>query len=161
MPRHLLPLACFALVFTACTHSDAAADAAVERCTSALRASADESDSAKAGRTVAASCAPLYKERACREGYVHAWDEQTDPAARIRILTTACSDAYCPELPAPKPALCAQPTAEQGGFAALSVRWREFQRTVLVRDLGAARAEKVLAAMSEAAEASARRARGE
>lgn len=144
-------LSCVAVALAACARPDAATDAAVERCTSALRASGEESEPGKAGRSVALACAPLYKESACREGYARAWDEQTDPAARIRILTTACSEAYCPKLPDPKPALCAQPTAEQGGFVALSERWQEFERAVLVRDLGAARAQKVLAAMGEAA----------
>lgn len=154
MPRHLLPLvvSCIAVALAACGRSDAATDVAVERCTFALRASGEESDPGAAGRSLAAACAPLYKESACREGYLRAWNEQTDPAERIRIMVAACSEAYCPKLAEPKPALCAQPSAEQGGFAALSERWQDFRRTVLVRDLGSARAEKVLAAMSEAAQ---------
>jgi len=143
--------ACIAVALGACSHDDAATDAAVGTCTSGLRASSDQSDPTTAGRSVAIACAPLYRERACREGYLRAWDEQTDPASRIRTLVDACSEAYCPKLPEPKPALCAQPSAEPGGFAALSERWQEFQRVVLVRDLGAARAETVLATMKEVA----------
>jgi hypothetical protein len=151
LPRHRPFLVLFlAAVLPVCARHDAAEDAAVDTCTSALRASGDEADPTAAGRSVAVACAPLYEERACREGYRRAWDEQTDPSQRIRILVDACSAAYCPKLAEPRPALCAQPSAEHGGFVALSERWQEFQGVVLVRDLGAARAEKVLAAMKEA-----------
>ena len=115
----------------------------------AVRASDDQADATLAGRSVANACAPLFEEPSCREGYVLAWDERTSPASRIGVLVDACSAAYCPKLGEPRPALCMHRATQ---LAPLSEQWQEFQRAALTRDQGAARAERVLAAMKASGE---------
>ena len=141
----------FAAASAGCERHGAAVatDAAVDTCIAAVRASADEADATLAGRGVATACAPLFAEPACREGFATAWAETTSPAERTRILVEACTAAYCPKLDAPKPALCAAPAETP---TARSEQWHAFQRVVLTRDLGAPRADRVLAEMAAAAE---------
>jgi hypothetical protein len=62
-------------------------------------------------------------------------------------MMDACCAAYCPKLDDPKPTLC---TAEAADVSGRSTQWRQFQQAVLTRDLGSARADRVLAAMTEA-----------
>jgi hypothetical protein len=149
--RGPLVLAAASLVAAGCERcgSVGASDAAVDTCITTVRASADESDATVAGRRVATACAPLFAEPACREGFAAAWAESTSPAERTRVLVEACTAAYCPKLEAPRPVLCTAPAETP---SARSEQWRAFQRVVLTRDLGAARADRVLAEMTAAAE---------
>lgn len=130
-----------------CGRSNGAKDAAVVTCVAAVQASGDQADSTSAGKKLAAACAPLFEESACREGYAKAWADSTSEADRARVMMDACCAAYCPKLDEPKPTLC---TAEAADVSGRSEQWRQFQRVVLTRDLGPARADRVLAAMTEA-----------
>src|SRR2546426_716567 len=94
------------LVSIASCKRDDGKDAILARCIPAMVQSANEDDPYRAGKSVADACAPLYSEPGCRKGWADAWAEGTDPSQRIRVLTNACRDAYCPKLPEPKPALC-------------------------------------------------------
>lgn len=90
---------------------------------------------------VSAACAPLYKEAACRDAMVR-FDEPP-PAQRSRAVLSACAKAYCGELPAPKPSVCAHPDnvpEDQEQFIA----WNELRQAILEHDLGAAAARRVL-----------------
>jgi hypothetical protein len=130
-----------------CGRSSRAKDAAVETCIAAVRASGDQADSTLAGKKVASACAPLFEEEACREGYTKAWADSTSEAERVGIMMDACCAAYCPKIDDPKPTTC---TAEAADVSGRSTQWRQFQQAVLTRDLGPARADRVLAAMTEA-----------
>lgn len=142
-------LATFAAVVFAggCHRADAQKDAAVESCVSAVHAADSEADAGAAGKAMAAACAPLFSEAGCRDGYIRAFSDQTAPSDRARLLTNACESAYCPKLE-PKPSLC---VGESTDLATLSQQWKDFQKAVLTRDLGAARAERVFDAMEESA----------
>ena len=90
---------------------------------------------------VSAACAPLYKQAACRDAMVR-FDEPP-PAQRSRAVLSACAKAYCAELPAPKPAVCARPDnvpEDQEQFIA----WNELRQAILEHDIGAAAARRVL-----------------
>jgi hypothetical protein len=146
--RALAPVVLVALSLAACSRNGLAHDA-VDTCVTAVRAGGDEPDSTLAGRNVATACAPLFAEPACREGFATAWAESTSPAERTRILVDACTAAYCPKLDAPKPDLCVAPAED---FVTRARQWQSFQKVVLTRDLGAPRAERVLAEMAAAGE---------
>jgi hypothetical protein len=125
-------------------------DAVLARCIPAVEQSAQEDDPYRAGKNISDACAPLYSEPACRKGWADAWAEGTDPTQRIRILTTACRDAYCPKLAEPKPALC---DGTELTILTIAPRWNEFNRAIITRELGEARAQRYLAAVSAAADA--------
>jgi hypothetical protein len=89
---------------------------------------------------VSRACAPLYKEAKCRDAMMR-FDEPP-PEARSATVFQACARAYCPVLPAPKPAACAntdQVPEEQW------VAWSELRQAILTRELGADGAQRVLA----------------
>ncbi|HEX6836778.1 MAG TPA: hypothetical protein VF334_09410 [Polyangia bacterium] len=90
---------------------------------------------------VSAACAPLYKQPACRDAMVHF--DAPPPAERSRTVLAACAKAYCGELPAPKPSVCANPDnvpEDQQQFIA----WNELRDAILKHDIGATAAERVL-----------------
>jgi hypothetical protein len=122
-------------------------DAAVDHCIDVLGSSRSIEDPYARGVAMSDACAALYAERGCREAFAHAWAKDTDPSQRSRIMAEGCRDAYCPKLAAPKPAMCDE--AEPNLITAQTT-WPEFVRTVLVRDLGEERADRVLAAMKAA-----------
>ena len=90
---------------------------------------------------VSAACAPLYKQPACRDAMVR-FDEPPPPQ-RSRTVLSACAKAYCGELPAPKPSVCAHPDnvpEDEQQFIA----WNELREAILKHDIGATAAERVL-----------------
>jgi hypothetical protein len=87
----------------------------------------------------------MYSKAACRDGMRLAWSKETDPSQRLRITIEACRDAYCPELDVPKPALCTS-RSENVELPAWFAQWKEFDRIILERDLGAELASRVFAA---------------
>jgi hypothetical protein len=69
--------------------------------------------------------------------------DEPPPAQRSRTVLAACAKAYCGELPAPKPSVCAHPDnvpEDQQQFIA----WNELREAILKHDLGAAAAGRVL-----------------
>jgi hypothetical protein len=88
------------------------------------------------GRRVVETCAAMYSNAACREGMHKAWSKETDPSQRLRITLETCRDAYCPELPPPKPSLCTSLDLEHPDLARWQAQWVEFDDIVLERDLG-------------------------
>ncbi|HEX8950676.1 MAG TPA: hypothetical protein VF945_02470 [Polyangia bacterium] len=90
---------------------------------------------------VSAACAPLYRQASCRDAMVR-FDEPPPPQ-RSRTVLSACARAYCAELAAPKPSVCASPDNvpddEQQFFA-----WNELRKAILEHDIGAAAAQRVL-----------------
>jgi hypothetical protein len=84
-----------------------------------------------AAKAVWAECAPVYKAEPCRD--VHLRYQETPVPDRVRVLTDACRDAYCPLLPEPRPALC---TRRAASFSETTVLWRELDKAILQRDLG-------------------------
>jgi hypothetical protein len=75
-------------------------------------------------RAIANACADVVVEKACHDEFA-AFD--TPPDQRIAKLLEVCTRAYCPILPAPKPARCTDP---DGGVP-------EFWHAVHLFDLGA------------------------
>jgi biopolymer transport protein ExbD len=51
------------------------------------------------------------------------------PAARRRLIATACAEAHCPRLSAPKPSLCAETAAKAAGISARD--WTELHLRIL------------------------------
>lgn len=123
-------------------------DAAVDGCIAAVRGASRATDVRARTVTVARACSGIYSERACRDGYLLAAADETDPAAFARIIRERCRDAYCPLLATPKPKLC---DAGELGVAAASAAWPELVQSALVRDLGPERATRVLSEMATAA----------
>lgn len=90
---------------------------------------------------VAGACAPLYRQPACRDAMVHF--DTPPPAERSRTVLQACARAYCGELPAPKPSVCAHPDNvpdDEQQFMA----WNELREAILKHDLGPAAAARAL-----------------
>jgi hypothetical protein len=77
--------------------------------------------------------------------------EQMELAVRVVVLEPRRGRPrdVCPKLEAPKPELCTAPAETP---SARAEQWHSFQRAVLARDLGAARADRVLAEMAMAAQ---------
>ena len=90
---------------------------------------------------VSAACAPLYRQPACRDAMAHF--DTPPPPERSRAVLQACARAYCGLLPAPKPAVCADPEhvpEDQQQFMA----WNDLREAILTHDLGPAAAQRVL-----------------
>ena len=126
--------------FAACARSGSAA---VDACIAANeRALVFDKDAATGeqiadeGRHVVETCAEMYSNAACRAGMRKAWARETDPSQRLRIQLESCSDAYCPELPEPKPSLCTSLDLDHPNLDVWHAQWIEFDRVVLERDLG-------------------------
>ena len=129
---------------------DASLEAKIDACLAAQAkvgaARAQRGGPAPAGQpsdaaVVSAACAPLYKQPACRDAMAR-FDEPP-PAQRSRAVLQACARAYCGELPAPKPAVCAHPDNvpdDEQQFIA----WNELREAILAHDVGAAAARRVL-----------------
>src|SRR5260370_39862563 len=126
-----------AMSFAACGRSRRAVDdciAAHERARAFDRDAATGEQVADESRHLVETCAEMYSNAACRAGMKKAWSKETDPSQRLHIQLESCRDAYCPELPEPKPALCTSDL----GHAVLNVsqtQWVEFDEAVLERDL--------------------------
>jgi hypothetical protein len=108
----------------------------IERCIAKLNRGEAPDDPIDAARELVAACAPLYSKQACREGMFEATAKDTDPSQRMRIMLEACRDAYCPELPNPKPELCAF-TTRNTDLTRWSEIWEDFNVVILARELGA------------------------
>jgi hypothetical protein len=92
---------------------------------------------------VAAACAPLFRETACRDAHAH-FDE---PAVQLRAVTllNACRDAYCPKLAPPLPKAC-DPKAQADDPMEVFQSWHDLRTAIYRRDLGDAETERILAA---------------
>jgi hypothetical protein len=86
---------------------------------------------------VAAACAPLFREPACRQA--QADFDAPPPERRAVAVIEACARAYCPQLPAPKPSACDHlPGADEEVLGS----WVELRSAILRRDLGEAEAAR-------------------
>jgi hypothetical protein len=125
--------------FAACGRSRRAVDdciAAHERARAFDRNAATGEQIADEGRHLVVTCAEMYSNAACRAGMKKAWSKETDPSQRLRIQLESCRDAYCPELPEPKPSLCTSLDLGHPDLAVWHAQWVEFDEVVLERDLG-------------------------
>jgi hypothetical protein len=91
---------------------------------------------------VAQACAPLFANTACREAMTHFDDPPVE--ARSRTLFEACTRAYCPTLPAPRPPACDRPAADPSELVG---QWNELRETVLRREIGEEQAARVFHAV--------------
>jgi hypothetical protein len=90
---------------------------------------------------VSRGCAPLYKQPACRDAMMR-FDEPP-PERRSAAVLQACARAYCGQLGAPKPSVCANPDAVPQDEQQY-VAWNELRQAILTHDIGAAAAERAL-----------------
>lgn len=103
--------------------------ARIERCRATLAASVG----APAGQIAsiyATSCADLYAAPACAAAW-RAWPTVAIEA-RVATVALACREASCPDLPAPRPALCDAPDPDA---AAIRAGWPALHRAILAHDL--------------------------
>jgi hypothetical protein len=82
---------------------------------------------------VARACAPLYQEAGCRQAQVD-FDKPEAPQ-RVATVLQACERAYCPTLPAPKPAACNPGNPPEDGMATFTA-WNDLRAAILRRDIG-------------------------
>jgi hypothetical protein len=87
---------------------------------------------------VARACAPLYGDAACRGAMMHFDDPPIEARSRTEFET--CTKAYCPTLPAPRPAACEHPSAEPSELVA---QWNELRELILRREIGQEQAARV------------------
>jgi hypothetical protein len=80
---------------------------------------------------LARACADLYREPRCRDAMLGSHQ----PAEMASHIATACAEAYCPRLEAPRPKLC--DAGLPAGPSELMSSWRELQRRILELELGA------------------------
>jgi hypothetical protein len=67
--------------------------------------------------------------------------DEPPPEARSATVLSTCARAYCAQLPAPKPAACANPgQVPDDQWAA----WSELRLAILTRDVGQAAAQRAL-----------------
>ena len=64
-------------------------------------------------RAIADACADVVVEKPCHDEFRN---YDTPPEQRIAKLVDACARAYCPILPAPKPARCTDPSGDLASF---------------------------------------------
>jgi hypothetical protein len=93
---------------------------------------------------VAAACAPLFREPACRDAHLH-FD---DPPVEMRATTVlkACREAYCPKLGPPLPRACDPKAEDSDDPMAVFQSWHDLRTAIYRRDLGDAETERILAA---------------
>jgi len=82
---------------------------------------------------LARACADIYSEPGCAEAWRHPSPRLEE---RASAMATACRDAYCPKLPAPRPALCA--TKDLPPPVEMARQWRELQSRIIAHELGVA-----------------------
>jgi hypothetical protein len=82
---------------------------------------------------LARACADIYSEPGCSAVWRNPPEKIEELAGAI---AKACRDAYCPRLPAPRPALCA--TRQLPPPVEMSRRWRELQARIYALELGVA-----------------------
>lgn len=102
---------------------------AVAEVVAALERSASVDPAERMGELRRASAA-LYVEPRCRDAWLAA---PVDPASLVARIASECAAAYCPLLPAPKPAACTAGARDAGDMVAL---WAELQLAILTLDLG-------------------------
>ncbi len=102
----------------------------------------------EAGAMVLA-CAKLTKRAACRRASENMVNDEIAPSTKLSTLVTTCRDSYCPDLPAPRPALCDRADAGGLGPAVTKQMWAELGDAIVRHDLGAS-AEAVLDAKKRA-----------
>jgi biopolymer transport protein ExbD len=103
--------------------------AAVDRCRQGYANINPASPSVAAD--LARACADLYREPACAEAMRN---PPKDPAQFASAVSSACRDAYCPHLPAPRPGLCA--SAALPAPTELLSQWGVLQQHILAFELG-------------------------
>ena len=107
--------------------------AAVARCADAYESFVgDPERSDVAAARIAESCADLYSESACANAY-KSWSH-TPVESRAARIASACRDAYCPKLAAPKPQLCQ--STELPPPSRLLESWAELNQRILALELG-------------------------
>jgi biopolymer transport protein ExbD len=81
------------------------------------------------------ACVDIHSVRGCRE----AFDDmaKAPPSEAINILFTRCAAAYCPLLPAPRPAACDR---MPDGHADRLVAWLALEKAIVTFELGEERA---------------------
>jgi biopolymer transport protein ExbD len=103
--------------------------AAVDRCRQGYASINPASPSVAAD--LARACADLYREPACAAAMRN---PPKDPSQFASAIATACRDAYCPRLPAPRPKLCA--SADLPPPTELLPQWGVLQQHILALELG-------------------------
>lgn len=114
-------------------------DALTRACLAAIgRAREVTGNRTSAMADVLRACGSVFAAAPCREAYVRAADHP-GPGG-LQPVVDACTEAYCPRLRAPKPALC---RPEPIPAEARSAAWRALFRAMLVKDLGQANADRI------------------
>ena len=109
-------------------------DRAIRECSAGLEQAAKGHPAEALGKMLEA-CKNLYVEPRCRDAWQKiAWVSPSEKAAKLSQMIDACRVAYCPILPAPRPAIC------QGKVEDATLGWGELQLAILSYDLGADRA---------------------
>src|SRR5688572_10285288 len=90
------------------------------------------------------ACVDIHSVRGCREAY----DEiaKASPSEASNILFTRCAAAYCPLLPAPRPAAC---DIIPDGHADRLAAWLMLEQAIVVFELGPDRARQLREAAEE------------
>jgi hypothetical protein len=106
---------------------------AIASCRQAFADVAAAADIAAIVPRLFAACADLHTAPACREAWRTA--ATVPPEMRLAVAAAGCQRAYCPDLPAPRPALCEREIASLPP-SELGPAWGELERVVLTRELG-------------------------
>jgi hypothetical protein len=136
-PKNLAPPSPPAPTVSVATQ-DAGADP-IATCERGMRKAENLEQTAKA-------CAHLYARARCRAAY----ENTSDPAGYLGRVVTACATDYCPVLPAPTPAVCAELTRSGAdpqqtelsaellskGVTEIAKRWAELNRAILLSSHG-------------------------
>jgi hypothetical protein len=96
---------------------------------------------ADAFQTIAEGCADVFSRKECREAFRRAPHEPIE--GRAAFIAKGCAAAYCPHLASPVPSLC-DDRDEALAPTALAPLWAELYERILVADLGAAAAARLL-----------------
>ena len=150
----LSPLALVAVLSSAACrdatprHPDARG--AVDRCLAATGTTAPTGQAAELAARVAASCAELYVEQACRDAHlalakVGGGPTSPDWIASFSRAQNTCREVYCPLLPGDKPALCTPAASSPTEPAALAAAWNALRTEIYKLDLGASEAARLTA----------------
>jgi hypothetical protein len=106
---------------------------AIARCRDAIRANGPEVPPAERAAAMGLACADLYVEPACRDA-LRTFNDVPAHERASRFART-CASAYCPQLPAPRPALCAR-DLDSVRASELGPLWSELGEAILKYDLG-------------------------